>query len=232
MLNIRHHEDRGHASHGWLDSYHTFSFASYYDPHHMGFSVLRVINDDTVAPGQGFSSHNHRDMEILSYVLEGELEHKDSLGNGSVIRPGDIQLMSAGRGVTHSEYNHSGDNPVHFLQIWILPDELDLEPGYQQFHIPPEDKHNQWRLIASRGGGRNIAHLHQDVRIYAAMLDQDTPLDYAPAPKRKLWLHVASGAVLLNGNPLYAGDGVGILKEDAIMLTSEDQAEVLLFDLP
>ncbi len=232
MLNIRHHEDRGHADHGWLDTYHTFSFASYHDPHHMGFSVLRVINDDTIAPGRGFSSHNHRDMEILSYVLEGALAHQDSLGNGSVIRPGDIQLMSAGSGVTHSEYNHSFDVPVHFLQIWILPDAYGLEPGYQQFHIPAEEKRNQWRLIASRNGGRNIARIHQDVRIYAAVLDQDTLLDYTPAPQRKLWLHVASGAVLLNGSSLDAGDGVGILKEDKIVLRTEDQAEVLLFDLP
>ncbi len=228
MIQLRKANDRGHANHGWLDSWHTFSFADYHDPAHVRFSALRVINEDRVAPGEGFPTHPHRDMEIITYVLEGALEHKDSLGTGSVIRPGEVQRMSAGTGIRHSEFNHSQTEPVHFLQIWILPDRQGVQPGYEQKRIEVD---GQLRLVASPDGSDGSVTIHQDARVYAARLN-GSEVTHALAPGRRAWLQVARGAVQLNGTTLQTGDGAGIENEPAMKLTADGSAEVLLFDLP
>lgn len=231
MLEIRKASDRGHAQHGWLNSHHTFSFAEYYDQQHMGWSHLRVINDDTVQSGEGFGTHGHRDMEIISYVLEGALEHKDSMGSGSVIRPGDVQVMSAGTGVRHSEFNHSRTEPVHFLQIWIVPKFSGIRPNYQEKHYNEAQKRGKLCLVASPDGSNGSLAIAQDARMLAGLLDGSERVDYAVAPGRHAYLHVARGALTLNGLALEAGDGVKIADETQLVLADGNNAEVLLFDL-
>lgn len=232
MITIRPANERGTANFGWLDSRHTFSFGQYYDPSHMGFSTLRVINEDKVDPGAGFSTHGHRDMEIISYVLDGALEHKDSIGTGSVIRPGDVQRMSAGTGILHSEYNASDTEPVHFLQIWVLPERRGLEPSYEQTQFSTEEKQGRLRLIGSRNGRDGSVTIHQDLDLYATVLSSAESVTHAIAPNRVAWLQVVRGSVQLNGQSLYAGDGAAIEQEPTLTLqgASED-AEVLLFDM-
>jgi redox-sensitive bicupin YhaK (pirin superfamily) len=230
MLTVRKAAERGHADHGWLDSHHTFSFADYHDPRHMGFGPLRVINDDTVAPGGGFPPHSHRDMEIISYVLDGALEHKDSMGNGSVIRPGDVQRMSAGTGVTHSEYNASKSSPVHFLQIWILPAGRGLPAGYEQKHFSEDDRRGRLRLVASPDGAEGSVRIQQDARLYAGLLAPGDAVTHRFAG-RKGWLHLARGAAELGGTALAAGDGVAIDGEQEVAISSRAGGEILLFDL-
>ena len=232
MLKLRKSADRGHANHGWLDSYHTFSFADYHDPAQVQFSVLRVINEDRVAPGAGFPTHGHRDMEIVTYVLDGALEHKDSLGTGSVIRPGDVQRMSAGTGVHHSEYNASPSEPVHFLQIWIMPKSNGIAPGYEQKHFTPAEFTDQLRLIASPDGREGSVTLHQDARLYATKLDGAGSVSHALASGRCAYVHVARGSVVLNGIPLASGDGARVEAQSALQLDNGRNAEVLVFDLP
>lgn len=232
MITIRKAEERGVSQLNWLNSKHSFSFGNYGDPRHMGFSDLRVINDDRVIAGAGFGTHGHRDMEIISYVLEGELAHRDSMGTGSVIRPGDVQRMSAGTGVTHSEMNASETNSVHFLQIWIIPDTQGLAPGYEQKHFSLSDRQDQWRLVGSRDGQSGSVTIHQDVRLYTATLSVDTKLTYELSVDRKAWLQVARGEVVLNGESLSAGDGAAIADLSSLELSAvSDKAEVLLFDL-
>ena len=231
MINLRKSHDRGHANHGWLDSYHTFSFADYYDPREMGFGALRVINEDWVAPKSGFPTHPHRDMEIVTYILEGALTHQDSMGNGSVIRVGDVQRMSAGTGITHSEANASDHEPVHLLQIWIEPNETGLTPSYEQTHFPAADKHGRFRLIASHDGREGSVTIHQDAAVYAAVLDADQALTYTLDSRRRAYLHVARGRIALNNYPLEAGDGAKINGPEALTLSALEAAEVLLFDL-
>jgi redox-sensitive bicupin YhaK (pirin superfamily) len=231
MITLRPSRERGHAQHGWLDSYHTFSFADYYDPAHMGFRDLRVINEDRVQPGKGFATHAHTDMEIISYVLEGALEHKDSLGTGSVIRPGDVQRMTAGTGVRHSEYNQSKSDLVHFLQIWILPERTGLQPGYEQKHFPDAEKHNALRLIASRQGRDGSVTIHQDVDVYAAVLDSGASVTHRLQPQRHAWVQAARGSLTLNEQRLDAGDGAAVSAEPVLGITAAGVAEILLFDL-
>ncbi|PZO60832.1 MAG: quercetin 2,3-dioxygenase [Phormidesmis priestleyi] len=232
MITIRKAEERGASQLNWLNSQHSFSFGSYRDPRHMGFSDLRVINDDRVIAGAGFGTHGHRDMEIISYVLEGELAHRDSMDTGSVIRPGDVQRMSAGTGVTHSEMNASETDPVHFLQIWIIPDTQGLAPDYEQKHFALSDRQDQWRLVGSRDGQAGSVTIHQDVSLYTATLSADTKLTYELSADRKAWLQVARGEVVLNGEPLSAGDGAAIASLSSLELSAvSDKAEVLLFDL-
>jgi redox-sensitive bicupin YhaK (pirin superfamily) len=228
---LRRAAERGYADHGWLKSFHSFSFADYYDPAHMSFSSLRVINEDRVAPGMGFGTHGHRDMEIVSYVLDGELEHKDSMGTGSIIRPGDVQRMSAGRGVLHSEFNPSGAQPVHFLQIWIEPAVRGIPPSYEQKHFAREEKRGRLRLIASSDGAEGSVKLHQDARIYAALLEGEERAAHALAPGRNGYVHVARGQVVANGERLEAGDALKVAGGD-LRLEQGHDAEVLLFDLP
>lgn len=232
MITIRSAQDRGVANFGWLDSRHTFSFGNYHDPNHMGFADLRVINEDKVTPGQGFGTHGHRDMEIISYVLEGALEHKDSIGTGSIIRPGDVQRMSAGTGIRHSEFNASKTDPVHFLQIWILPEQEGIAPGYEQKTFTAEEKRGTLRLVGSRDGRDGSITIHQNVELYAALLQDSETVNHTLAEGRVAWLQVVRGAVQLNNQPLTAGDGAAIAQESKIMLqgASED-AEVLLFDM-
>ena len=232
MLNIRRAEQRGHAEHGWLDSRHTFSFADYHDPKFMGFGPLRVINEDRVQPGQGFGTHSHRDMEIISYVLEGELAHKDSMGNGSVIRPGDVQRMSAGTGVTHSEFNHSKSDLVHFLQIWILPERERARPSYEEKHFSDADKRGRLKLLCSRDGRDGSVVIHQDVTLHSALLESGESVEHAIANGRRAWVQVARGQVRVNGETLSAGDGGALTAEPSVGITGIDSAEVLLFDLP
>jgi len=232
MLTIRKSEDRGYADHGWLKSRHTFSFADYYDPAHVEYGVLRVINEDRVAPGMGFGTHGHRDMEILSYVLEGELGHKDSMGNGSVIVPGDVQRMSAGTGVLHSEMNPSATQPVHFLQIWIRPAQVGIAPSYEQKHFGSAEKRGRLRLVASPDAADGSVKLHQDVRLYAGLFDRGERATHALADGRRAFVHVARGRVSVNGTPLAAGDAAKVEGEREIVLADGEQAEVLLFDLP
>jgi quercetin 2,3-dioxygenase len=232
MLTIRKAEDRGHADHGWLDTHHTFSFADYHDPKFMGFGPLRVINDDTVAGGGGFPPHSHRDMEIISYVLEGALEHKDSMGNGSVIKPGDVQRMSAGRGVTHSEFNASKTAPVHFLQIWIMPAQRNLPSGYEQKFFSDDDKRGRLRLIASKNGADGSVKLQQDVAVFASVLDGNATVTHAFAEGRNGWLHVARGSVDVGDTTLHAGDGAAITAAREVTLRAHERGEVLLFDMP
>ncbi len=231
MIAIRPAAERGHADHGWLDTRHTFSFASYHDPRHMGFRSLRVINEDRVKPGEGFGTHAHRDMEILTWVLEGALGHKDSMGNGSVIRPGDLQRMSAGTGVTHSEFNPSPEAPVHFLQIWLLPRERGLPPGYEQKRFPQEERRGRLRLIAAGDGRDGAVTIHQDADLWTALFQPNESVRHALAPGRYAWLHVARGAVRLNGSTLGAGDGAAVSDEAALEIAGAARAEVLLFDL-
>ncbi len=230
MILIRQHDERGHFDHGWLDTRHTFSFAGYRDPAYMGYSALRVINEDIIAPGAGFPTHGHRDMEILTYVMRGALAHRDSLGNGSIIEAGDVQCMSAGKGVEHSEYNASAHEMVHLLQIWIVPAERNLEPRYRQKHFPAEAKLGKWCLIASPGGGESL-EIRQDVRLLAALINPGTSLSYPLAPGRHAWLQIAQGGIRLNGQALQAGDGAAIEEESEIHVESGEPGEVLLFDL-
>jgi quercetin 2,3-dioxygenase len=232
MLRIRPAQDRGIANLGWLESRHSFSFGEYHDPNHMGFADLRVINEDRVAPGKGFGTHGHRDMEIVTYVLEGTLEHKDSIGTGSVIRPGDVQRMSAGTGIQHSEFNASTAEPVHLLQIWILPEEKGIEPGYEQKHFAVSDKRGKLRLVGSRDGRDGSITIHQHVDLYAAALWEGESVSYTFTPSRVGWLQVARGAVQLNDRSLSAGDGVAIAQESLITLQGVTQeSEVLLFEM-
>ena len=230
MMTIRKSEDRGHFGHGWLDTYHTFSFDQYYDPAHMHWRSLRVINEDRVAPGQGFPAHSHRDMEIITYILEGALEHRDSMGNGSVIRPGDVQRMTAGSGVSHSEFNPSQSEAVHLLQIWILPNARNLTPGYEEKQFPESDRRGVLRLIASEDGGEGSVKIHQDARVYASILDDGQSVEYALEQDRYAWLQVARGGVELNELELGQGDGAAISQE-SLTIVANDRTELLLFDL-
>jgi redox-sensitive bicupin YhaK (pirin superfamily) len=230
MLKLRKAEERGHADHGWLNSHHTFSFADYHDPRFMGWGPLRVINDDRVAAGGGFPPHGHRDMEIISYVLEGALQHKDSMGNGSVMKPGDVQRMSAGTGVTHSEYNASKTEPVHFLQIWIMPRDGGLPSGYEQKFFSSEDKRGRLRLVASPDGAEGSVRIQQDAKMYATLLENGATVSYRFAAGRQGWLHVATGTADVNGTSLKAGDGMAIDGDEALTLRSDKGAEILLFD--
>ena len=232
MNEIRRSSERGLADHGWLKSFHTFSFADYYDAKHMGFGPLRVINEDRVEPGAGFGTHGHRDMEIISYVLDGELAHKDSMGNGSVIRPGDVQLMSAGTGVRHSEFNGSQERPVHFLQIWIEPKYHGIEPGYEEKRFTSEDKRGQLRLIASPDRAQESLLIHQDARVYAGMFTGTERAQLTLAPQRQAYVHVARGSITANGAPLATGDALKVTGTDAVVLENGQDAEVLVFDLP
>jgi len=231
-MEIRKSEERGVAEHGWLSSRHSFSFASYLDPRHMGFGPLRVINEDRVAPGAGFDTHGHRDMEIISYVLEGALEHKDSMGTGSVIRYGQVQRMSAGSGVTHSEFNHSQTEPVHFLQIWIQPKFTGIRPGYEEKQFDRAAKKGQWCLIAAPDGQNDAVTIHQDAHVYASIVDGDDRLEYAFEDARCVYVHVALGSVKINGVTLHAGDAAKFTDPGRIEVCEGDQAEILLFDLP
>lgn len=231
MLVVRKSADRGHANHGWLDTYHTFSFAGYYDPAHTGFRALRVINEDRVQPGTGFGMHGHRDMEILTYILEGALEHRDSMGNGAVIRRGDVQRMSAGRGVMHSEFNPSREEPVHLLQIWIEPDVTGIEPSYEDRHFPEAEKRGRLRLIASPDGRQGSTTIHQDAYVYATLLDGGETVAHELAPGRAAYVHVARGSVEVNGERLAGGDGAKVTGESRIVLGGAAGAELLLFDL-
>jgi len=230
MIAVRRADDRGHFDHGWLNTYHTFSFADYHDPRFMGFRALRVINDDRVAPGQGFGEHRHRDMEIVSYVLEGALAHRDSMGNSGVIRPGDVQRMSAGTGVQHSEFNGSRTDPVHFLQIWILPEIPGSPPGYEQKTFPPETRRGKLRLVGSPDGREGSLTVGQDVAIYASVLETGEEVQHRLAPGRHAWLQVAEGALELNGHRLEEGDGAAVTDEDELDIAGKG-SEFLLFDL-
>ena len=231
MLTIRRAQDRGHANHGWLDTNHTFSFANYHDPQHMGFRALRVINEDRVAPGRGFGTHPHRDMEIISYVLSGGLEHRDSMGTGSVIHPGEFQRMSAGTGVRHSEFNSSQTEPVHFMQIWILPERRGIEPSYEQRAFPEHQRHNQLRLVVDPTGRDGSLKINANVRLYASSLDAGSELDYALPVDRHAWIQVARGRVAVNGTTLAAGDGASTSDPGTLNITGLEHAELLIFDL-
>ncbi len=231
MLTIRKAGERGHANHGWLDTFHTFSFAGYYDPKHMGFRALRVINDDRVDGGAGFPTHPHNDMEIITYILDGALQHRDSMGTGSVIKPGDVQRMSAGSGVTHSEFNASRDESVHLLQIWLLPEREDITPSYEQKHFTEADRSNVLRLVASRGGEAGSVHVNQDVRLYASLLAKGKTVEHTLAKGRHAWLQVARGALRVNDLALGSGDGLAVSSEDKLQISATEGSELLLFDL-
>lgn len=233
MIQIRKSEERGHANHGWLDSYHTFSFANYYDPKHMGFRSLRVINEDRVSPGRGFGSHGHRDMEILSYVLEGSLAHKDSMGHQEVLGPNEIQRMSAGTGVMHSEFNPSGTNPVHFLQIWIEPAATGTPSSYEQIRFDPEEKLSKLKLLAGPDGGPGVARINQDAKVFVTELAKGDEVTYPVDSSRHAWIHVIRGAVTLNGATLRTGDAAAVEGEEKLVLagTNTESSEVMLFDL-
>jgi len=231
MLQIRKSQERGLGDHGWLKSRHSFSFAGYFDPNFMGFRSLRVINEDHVAPGRGFGKHPHRDMEIISYVVEGALEHADSMGNGSIVKPGDIQRMTAGTGVMHSEYNHSKKEPVHFLQIWIEPNQARLEPGYEQKTFTQEQKQDGWVLFASKDGREGSILIHQDVDLYGTILKQGEERTFIPAQERYTWIQVIKGSVELNGERLEAGDAAYTKESEALSISAKQTAELLLFDL-
>ena len=232
MLEIRRAAERGHAQHGWLDSWHSFSFADYYDPAHMGFGPLRVINEDRIQPGTGFGTHGHRDMEIISYVLAGALGHRDSMGTGSTIVPGDVQRMSAGRGVQHSEQNHNKAGATHFLQIWIEPNVRGIAPGYEQKHFDAASKRGRLRLVASPDGAEGSVTIHQDARIYAGLFDGAERAALPIAPGRRVYLHLVRGALAVNGTPLAAGDALKLSGVAEIVLEQGVDAEALLFDLP
>jgi quercetin 2,3-dioxygenase len=231
MIALRPAAERGHFDHGWLDTYHTFSFADYHDPDQMGFRALRVINEDRVGPGVGFPTHGHRDMEIVTWVLEGQLEHKDSLGTGSIIRPGDAQRMTAGRGILHSEMNPSKKEPVHLLQIWLLPEKRSLEPGYEQKHFPLEARRNRLRTIASRDGRDGSITIHTDAALLTGALDAGTTVSHALAKGRHAWVQISRGAVTVNGKPLRQGDGAALSDEAKVEVSATEPSEVLLFDL-
>jgi redox-sensitive bicupin YhaK (pirin superfamily) len=231
MITIRKAEDRGHFDFGWLGTYHTFSFDQYYDPAHVHFRSLRVINEDRVQPAHGFPTHSHRDMEIITYILSGALEHRDSMGNGSVIRPGDVQRMTAGTGVSHSESNPSDVEPVHLLQIWILPETNGLAPSYEEKHFSDEERRDRLRLMASQEGRDGSVTIHQDARLYATVLDAGKMLVHTLAQDRYAWLQVARGTIHLNEMELKQGDGAAVRKESELRITAHDQAELLLFDL-
>ena len=232
MIEIRRGVDRGYTDHGWLQSFHSFSFAGYRDPRHMGFGPLRVINEDRVAPGAGFGTHGHRDMEIVSYVLEGALAHRDSMGNGSVIRPGDVQRMSAGRGVMHSEFNHEQTGRTRFLQIWIEPAALGIDPGYEEKRFDPAQKRGRFALIASADGREGSVRIHQDACLFAGLFDGDEAASIALAPGRRGYAHVVDGTVTINGCPLVGGDALKLTGEPRVEVSAANGAEVLVFDLP
>lgn len=231
MITLRRSAERGRFDHGWLDTRHTFSFADYRDPAHMGFRALRVINEDVVAPGEGFPTHGHRDMEILTYILEGALEHKDSLGSGSVIRPGDVQRMSAGKGVQHSEFNPDAQRPVHLLQIWILPDRSGLQPEYEEKHFPEAERRGVLRLVASREGRAGSLRIHQDADVLAGLLAPGDRAVHELRPGRHAWVQLARGRLRLNGQELRAGDGAALSDEPTLELEALEEAELLVFDL-
>ena len=231
MITVRRSNERGHAEHGWLDSFHTFSFADYYDPAHMGFRALRVINEDRVAGGMGFGTHPHRDMEIITVVLSGALEHKDSMGSGEVIRPDDVQRMTAGTGVIHSEFNASSREPVHFLQIWLLPDRRGLRPGYEQKTFPRQDKAGRLRLVASPDGADGSVTIHTDASLFAGVFDAGQTAEHALAPGRHAWVHVARGSARVNGTDVTAGDAVALSQERTVRIEGIDAGELLVFDL-
>ena len=231
MIKLRPATERGHADHGWLDTYHTFSFASYRDRDHMGFRALRVMNEDFVKPGQGFGTHPHSDMEIVTYVLEGALEHRDSMGNGEVLRPGEFQRMSAGTGITHSEFNPSSDEPVHLYQIWLFPERRGIEPSYEQKSFAANERHNRLRLVASRDAAEGSLLIHQDARIYLATLDAGQTLEHEIGPARHAWLQVLRGEVKADGLSMQAGDGAAISDESRLSITAATASEIMLFDL-
>lgn len=231
MIRIRKAEDRGHFDFGWLNTYHTFSFDQYYDPEHMSFRTLRVINEDRVKPGVGFPTHSHRDMEIVTYILEGALRHQDSMGNGSVIRPGDVQRMTAGTGVSHSEFNPSTEEPVHLLQIWIMPKQRNLPPGYEQKAFSEEERRGKLCLIASDGGGKGSVAINQDASIYASIFAAGETLEHRLGANRHAWVQVARGAVSVNGEGLEQGDGAALSEETVVRINGQEPAEILLFDL-
>ena len=231
MIQIRKAGERGKVNMGWLDSNHSFSFGHYYDPDHMGFGNLRVINEDRVQPGKGFGTHGHEDMEIISYVIDGALEHRDSMQNGSVLRPGDVQRMTAGTGVQHSEFNHSNDELVHFLQIWILPEAKGLEPGYEEKRFDRAEKLDQLRLVGSRDGREGSVTIHQDVDLYAGVLTAETELTHVFADGRRGWLQIVRGDVTADGQSLSDGDGASIAEVESISITARSEAEILLFDM-
>lgn len=231
MITIRRAEERGHFDFGWLNTYHTFSFGEYYDPRNMGFRSLRVINEDFVHPGRGFPTHGHRDMEIITYVLEGGLAHKDSMGNGSIIRPGDVQRMSAGTGVRHSEANPSNDESVHLLQIWIIPNETGIEPGYEEKKFDDEEKRGRLRLVASPNGEDGSVKIHQDASLSVTVLDAAEQVSYELKPDRHAWVQIARGAIELNGQTLKQGDGASVSNERELTISATEPSEVLLFDL-
>ena len=231
MITVRRAKERGGGDHGWLDTRHTFSFSDYYDPRHMGFRALRVINEDRVAPGQGFGTHSHRDMEILSYVVSGALGHRDSMGHGEVIRPHEWQRMSAGTGVRHSEANASQTEPVHFYQIWILPEEQAIRPGYEQKLFAPEEKTGRLKLVASRGGDDGSLKIHQDVRVYNSLLPAGAEVEHGLGEGRHAWVQVVRGSVAVNGSELGEGDGAAVSGEAALKIIAGEDAEVILFDL-
>ena len=231
MLTLRKSQDRGYADHGWLKSYHSFSFAGYHDPQHMGWGNLRVINEDRVAPGEGFGQHGHRDMEIISYVLEGELAHRDSMGNVKGIPPGDVQRMSAGTGVVHSEFNHAKDRTTHFLQIWIEPNVTGIPPSYEQKSIAATEKRGKLRLIASPDESKDAVRIHAHAKVYSGLFDGDERAELALDPARKGYVHLVRGALQVNGQPLHAGDALLLENESRIQLANGDDAEVLVFDL-
>jgi quercetin 2,3-dioxygenase len=231
MIRVRRGSERGHFDHGWLDTYHTFSFARYYDPRQMGFRALRVINEDRVAPGRGFGTHPHEDMEIVTYVLDGALEHRDSLGTGSTIRPGELQRMTAGTGIRHSEFNPSEAEPVHLYQIWLLPEREGLEPSYEQRAFPEEERRNRLRLVASPDERDGSLTIRQDARLYLASLDGDREVSHEVAPGRHAWLQVLRGGVSMNGLALSAGDGAAVSDESDLTIKADGPSEVLLFDL-
>ncbi len=231
MITLRKSEDRGHAQHGWLDSYHSFSFADYHYPKHMGFGPLRVINEDRILPGTGFGTHGHRDMEIISYVLSGRLAHKDSMGNVEAIPPGDVQRMSAGTGVMHSEFNHAVNEQTHFLQIWIEPNARGIAPSYEQKTFAPEEKRGRLRLVAAPGGEQGAVHISADARLYAGLFDGAESATLALAPGRKAYVHLVRGALAVNGQPLSGGDAAKLEAETEVRLEAGRDAEVLVFDL-
>ena len=232
MLQIRHSEERGAANHGWLNSHHSFSFGSYHDPKHMGFGPLLVINEDRVTPGQGFGTHGHRDMEIISYVLDGALEHKDSMGTGSVLHYGDVQRMSAGSGVRHSEFNHSQTDGLHFLQIWIQPNVTGIAPSYEEKHFSPETKQGKLRLVASSDGRQGSVLIHQNASIYASIMKEGDALEHALDEGRTAYVHLIRGSLVVNGTPLKTGDALKLTQEAKVTLANAEDAEFLLFDLP
>lgn len=232
MIKLRKSEERGHANHGWLDSYHSFSFARYYDPQYMGYSVLRVINEDVIEPARGFGMHPHQDMEIITYMLRGHIRHEDSLGNGSVINAGDVQRMSAGSGIVHSEFNASASESAHLLQIWLLPERNNIQPGYEEKHFAADDKLNRWKLIASRDQREGSLLIHQDVDLYAAVLENGITVDFDARSERNYYLQVALGEVEVNGTLLGQGDAAMIDDEALLQVSATEDAELLLFDLP